>query len=109
MASRTLPGLGLKGDWDLGETGWKDDHDLNLLKMSVLLGGQALDLVSADPGSPSEGDIYLLDETHATHPNKIAVYDEAAWVYFAVPVGVIVWDVAAAIHRTFNGTVWAAL
>ena len=110
MASRTLPGgLGLKGFWTLGETGWKDEHDANLLWLSVLCGGVALDLVAAEPGSPTEGDICILDETHATHPNEVAVYDDGAWKYKAVPAGCILFLADEAAHRWYNGTVWTLL
>lgn len=109
MPSRTLPGLGLKSDWNLGETGWKVENDLNLVKLSVLVGGRAISTVAALPGSPTEGDIHILDETAGTDANKIAVYDEGAWVVFAVPVGRIMYDAGAAAHKWFNGTVWAAL
>lgn len=109
MPERTLPGLGLTGDYDLGQTGWKVGMDLNLLTISVILGGSALSLVSADPGSPTAGDIHLLDDTHPTNAGEVSVYDEAAWVYIAVAVGTIMYDVGGAQHRYFNGTTWVAL
>lgn len=109
MAARTLPGLGLSADWNLGETGWKDANDTNLLKISVLLGGAAADLAAAVPGSPSEGDIVILDENHVTYPNQVAVYDEAAWTYFSVPTGTIMFLDDEAAHRWFNGTLWTLL
>ena len=110
MPSRTLPGgLGLKAFWPLGENGWKDDNDDDLLWLSVLGGGAALDLVAAEPGTPAEGDVYILDETHATYPNQLAVYDDGGWKYKAVPTGRIMYLADEAAHRWFNGTVWTLL
>lgn len=110
MASRALPGgLGLNGFWALGDKGYKDEMDANLLWFSVLLAGAALDLVAAEPGSPSEGDIYILDETHATYPNQVAVYDDAQWKYKAVPEGCILYLADEAAHRWFDGTVWTLM
>lgn len=110
MASRTLPGgLGLSGFWTLGDKGYKDQMDANLLWLSVLAGGAALDLVAAEPGSPTEGQVYILDETHATNANQIAVYDDGGWKYKAVPAGRIMYLADEAAHRWFDGTVWTLL
>lgn len=107
MAGRTLAGaLGLTGDWDLGENNWKDANDLNLLKLSVTVQGRALELVSATPGAPTEGDVYLFDDTHPTQAGKIAVYDEASWKYITPSEGWRMWDVDADFLREFNGTTW---
>lgn len=109
MTSRVLPGIGLNGFWDLGENGWKDENDWNLLVLSVLAGGQVLDLVAALPGSPTNGQVYLLDETAGADANKLAIRDAGAWVLLAPLEGAILYDVAAGLHRTFDGTVWAEL
>lgn len=106
MASRTLPGIGLTGFWTLGEDGWKDANDTNLLRLSVLTQGRALSFTSTTPGSPTNGDIHLFSETHATQPNKVAVYDNSGWVYLTPATGWRFYDVAAAAMRRFNGTAW---
>lgn len=108
MADRTVAGsLGLKADWDLGEDNWKDDMDANLVKLSVLGQPIVLDTVSATPGAPTEGDIYLFDETHPTQANDIAVYDEGAWVYYTPGEGWEVYDQANDMRMRFDGMVWA--
>lgn len=109
MADRELPNLGLKGFWNLGEDGWNTDHDLNLLKLSVLVQAGAISKVSATPGSPAEGDVHLFDETHATHPNTIAIYDSAAWVYVSPNVGWLVFNEDAGYYETFDGSAWGEL
>jgi hypothetical protein len=96
----------LKGDWDLGEDGWKDEMDTNLRVLSVVAGQQVQDIVAAEPGSPAEGDIVILDETHATHPNEIAVYDEAAWHYTVPLEGMEMLNLADSKRYRFDGAEW---
>lgn len=109
MASRTLPNIGLKGFWTLGEDGWKDENDLNLLKLSVLVQGGAISKVSATPGSPVDGDVYLFDETHPTDANKIAIRDSGAWVFLTPLEGWLMHNQAAGYYEKFDGTAWAEL
>jgi hypothetical protein len=109
MAERILPGIGLTAFWDLGYDGWKAAMDNNLLLASVLTQGRALSKVAVEPGAPANGDIHLLDETHATQANKIAVRDNGAWVYIAPQTGWKMYDVAAGVDRRFNGAVWVAI
>lgn len=109
MAARTLPNLGLRAFYDLGEDGWKDDQDLGLLKLSVLVQATALDLVDTLPGAPVDGDVYILDETAVANANDIAIYDDAAWVYVTPQTGWLIFDQAEAAYRSFDGTVWAVL
>lgn len=106
MASRTLPGIGLTGFWSLGEDNWKDANDTNLLRTSVLTQGRALTFTSTTPGAPTNGDIHLFSETHATQANKVAVYDNGAWVYLTPSTGWQFYDVATGAMRRFNGTLW---
>lgn len=107
MADRVMAGsLGLKGDWLLGEDGWKDDMDVNLLKLSTLAMPIAKDHVAATPGSPTEGDVYIFTAAHPTQANKIAVYDEAAWHYFTPAIGWMCYDTTAAEQKQFDGTAW---
>ena len=107
MAARTLPNLGLKAFYDLGEDGWKDDQDLGLLKLSVLVQPVVLALVAAEPGSPAAGDVVVLDETHATHPNEIAIYDDGDWVYVEPVEGWKVYNLDAGKDYRYDGTEWA--
>jgi hypothetical protein len=109
MAGRTLPGIGLTGFWALGENGWKDANDANLLKLSVLTQAAILAVVAAVPGSPVEGDVVLLDAAHGTHPNEIAVYDAAAWTYYAPEEGWLVWDNDEGHYLSFQDGAWEVL
>lgn len=106
MVARTYGNLGLKAGYDLGEDGWDADMTLNILKLSILSQGRVLSKVSATPGGPAQGDAHICDETHATQPNKIAVYDNAAWVYITPLVGWNLWVASTARREIYDGTVW---
>jgi hypothetical protein len=107
MPSRTFAGsAALKGDWDAHEGGWKPDMDTNLLKLSVLTQGRVISQIAAEPGSPAQGDVYLLFATHPTHPNEIAVYDEATWHYFVPLAGWRLYNVALSSFMRFDGGSW---
>lgn len=107
MPERTLPNLGLKAFFDLGENGWKDEMDLNLLTLSVLAQATVLSKVAAEPGSPANGDVHILDETHATHPNEIAIRDAGAWVYVEPSEGWLVYNQDETYFEQFDGAVWS--
>lgn len=111
MADRTLAGgLALKGAWGLGEDGWKVDMDLNLLKLSVIAGRKVKDRVSATPGAPTEGDVYLFKADHPTQPNKIAAYDGGAWTYLDPVDGYKLFNFADGIEYLYTtASGWAAV
>lgn len=109
MASRQLPNLGLKGFWSLGEDNYKGDMDLNLLTLSALVQGGVLGKVAALPGSPSDGDVYVLDETAGADANKIAIRDAGAWVMVVPQEGWELYDRADNNFIVFNGTLWSTL
>jgi hypothetical protein len=108
MVDRTLAGsLGLKGDWTLGEDGWKTDMDSNLLWLSVLTQGRFIDVVTPEPGAPTQGMVYIMASGDATHPNQVAVYDGGAWHYKAPLVGWRLYDTTLNVFHQWNGTSWA--
>ena len=109
MASRTLPNIQLKAFWDLGEDNWKDENDLNLLRLSVLVQAGAVDLVAALPGSPTDGQVYVLDETAGGNANHIAVRDAGAWKYFQPSEGWLIYNRTANEYLSFDGTEWLPL
>lgn len=107
MASRQYPGLGLRGDWDLGEDNWKDENDANLLTLSVLTQGRVLAIQPLETDPPAQGDVVILDATHATQPNAIAAYDEGAWVYIPAVEGMAMWNLADGARYEFKAGAWA--
>lgn len=106
---RTLPNLGLSAFFALGEDGWDDEMSVNLLRLSVLVQGRVLDKVTAEPGGAANGAVYILDETHPTHANQIAIRDDGAWVYVAPLTGWLIYNVADGFYEKFNGSAWAEL
>lgn len=113
MTSRILPNLGLEGGWDPRENGWGPAMNSNLLNLSVLVQGVTLGLVAAEPTTPAAGNVYLLDETHATHPNTVAIWDgpagSEAWVYLTPKTGWTFYNLADLTDYRFDGTVWAEI
>lgn len=45
------------------------------------------DRVTSLPGSPSEGDAYLISASAGSHPNEIATYANGGWVYITPTAG----------------------
>lgn len=108
MAQRVLPGIGLTAFWDLGYDGWKVENDGNLLLLSALVQASVLSVVSATPGSPTDGDMHIFDASHPTQPNKLALRDNGAWVYVTPKEGAWVYNQATDSYFVFNGAGWAA-
>jgi hypothetical protein len=106
MPARDFPNLGLRAGYDLGENGWGDGMTLNMLKVSVITQGRVLSKVASLPGSPTNGDVHILDETDPTNPNAIAVRDNGAWVYIEPAESWIVYNLDLAAYERFNGTAW---
>lgn len=107
MASRSLPGLALTGFWDLGSTGWKTGMDANLLAVSVLLKAVALSRITNLPGSPVNGDIYIVPDGQ-TNEKKVAFRDNGAWGYITAWEGLQFWVDDENAFVTFNGADWTA-
>lgn len=106
MVDHTLPGVGLKGGWSLGEDNWDVDMNANLVRASALIQGRALSQTTALPGSPTDGDIYIVPSGAGSHPNEIAVRDLGAWVYIAPSSGWRVFVVDTRSWMTYSGSAW---
>lgn len=109
MAERVLPGIGLTGFWDLGADNWKGGMDMNLWYSSVLIQARVMAVVAAEPGNPAQGDIYLLDAAHATHPNKLTVWDTGVWWHVAPSEGWLIYVLSTDRYLSFNGVNWVDL
>ncbi len=108
MAARDLPNLGLRAFYNPGDNGWGQAMSLNMLKNSVLTQGGASGVVAALPDPATEGDVVILNEAHADNPNKVAVHDAGAWVYFTPLEGWWMYDRGANVYVSFNGVKWTA-
>lgn len=104
MPSRTLPGLGLNGFWNLGEDNWKAGMDDNLRWLSVLVQGRIKSRVAALPGSPVNGDIHLM--TAGANVNQIAIRDNGAWVYILPQAGFRLLDLNTNTFLRYQSGAW---
>lgn len=102
---RTLPGLGLTGFWPLGAGEWKDANDINLRTLSILAAPFANSMSTALPGSPTNGDIYIVP-TGGANASQIAAYDDGAWVYIVPQEGSVKYVLDLAKHYTFKAGAW---
>lgn len=106
MAPRSLPGVGLQAYAPKTEDNWHTWTDTNWRIVSALLQGRALSLVSAVPGSPSNGDIHIL--TSGANAQKIAIRDNGAWVYLTPQEGWRMYDEATKLTYQYDGSTWKA-
>lgn len=104
--ARTLPGIGLTGGFASGEDGWADAMNLNLLLISALLRG-AKSRATALPGSPTNGDIYIVP-TGGADANKVAIRDNGSWTYFTPVEGVRLWVDDENVTVVWTGSAWEA-
>ena len=105
---RTLPGLGLTGFWDEGSDGWKAAMDVNLRILSALGAGSVKSRTTVLPGSPTDGDIYIVRSDDGTNPNKVAIRDSAAWVYLTPAEGWRTWLQDEDVSAIYSGSAWVA-
>lgn len=87
--SSTAPNMGLKYNWDLG-TYFKAEMDANLKKLDRFYMPVLSATIGTPPGSPNNGDRYIIPNTGATgawvgNETKIATRVAGAWEY-DVPV-----------------------
>ena len=104
MPSRTLPGLGLNSDWSLGENGWKEGMDANLLALSTLVNLAVADRVSSLPVDAANGARYIV--TAGVNTNKIALRDKGAWVFFTPLEGWTAYVNSTDNPVYFDGATW---
>lgn len=103
MAERTMPGLGLTAFWDYGAN-FKAAMDTNLRKLSAVTQLAVLSRTTSVPGSPSNGDMYLI--TGATNQHSIAIRDNGAWVYLTPSEGWWCFVRNTNAYWYFTGTEW---
>lgn len=105
---RVLPGLGIKAFWTPGSDGWDVDHDTGTRTLSIMVQARVIDIVTSLPGSPTDGDIYILTDGGA-HDQAIAARDNGSWVYIEAAEGFEVYNLADHGLYRYNGTAWAVV
>ena len=114
MAASTEPRSGLKYGWSLGESGWNDEMDANLLaigRFGMHLSIKDRDL-TAPPGSPAAGDTYIPKATAtgawAGKENNVAIWDGAAWVFGVPRKGWLAYIEDEEVLSAFKAAGWSA-
>ena len=102
---RVLPGLGLSAYWTKGTGNWDVQHDPDTRKLSALVQCHAKSR-TALPGSPVDGDIYIVPSAAGTNPNQIVIRDNGAWVYYAPQEGWLGWVDDEDVFVVWSGTAW---
>ncbi len=83
--------------------------DANIRKVSVLLQGRALSVESAEPGSPTDGDVYIADGVWGLgNPGDIIFRDDGAWVVITPEEGWLFYVVSDSEFVQFDGSVWVS-
>jgi hypothetical protein len=103
---RNLPGLGIRGFWNLGSDGWGTEHSEDLRLLSTLVQPVALSRTAGLPGSPVDGNVVIIPNSDVTNPNKIAIRDNGVWVYVTPKNGWSFYILDETKLVSFNGTNW---
>lgn len=114
MAQRTLHNIGLNTDWDLGQDGWKEGMDKNLLLLDTLAQPRVISIgQNSPPGSPDAGDVYIVGSSPSgawsDHPNAIAVFDASEWTLIDPLEGWRAYNLDdGRLYKFIGGTWWPA-
>lgn len=113
MASTQGSNLGIYHTWDLGESGWNTQNDTNLKLLDALVLIEVLSATTtAQPGSPTAGDRYIVPSSAtgadwSGQDGKIALYDGTNWQFFTANEG---WEIRADDSKqvwVYDSSAWA--
>lgn len=114
MTELTFPGLGVHHGWASGEDGWGAGMELNLRLLNSLVQPTALSVTSTPPGSPSDGDAYIVGGSAtgawSGHDHTYAVYYAytTTWYFYTPRGGFRIWNVNTSSFYYYNGSAWGA-
>lgn len=109
MPRINAPGVGLGYGWNHGESGVevKQGLDDNFLITSVLMNLSVKSRATALPGSPSNGDIYIVPAGAGADANKVAARSNGQWYYITPKRN---WEARVEdegdVKVRFTGTAW---
>ena len=121
MAEQNTPGLDLSFRYNLGESGWNTGYDTNWRLLEILLKGSVLSAsTTAEPGAPTDGDLYIVPASAtgtdwAGQDEDLAYYDGSAsggadaWVFFTPLEGMMYLAQDDNQIYIFDGTNWGLL
>jgi hypothetical protein len=109
--SSGLGGIGLTGDFALGDNAWGVAMNANLRRLSFLAQCVVLDKdLSTPPVSPVVGNAYIVAATAtgdwAAHEDDLAVYYSDGWAFYAPVRGWRVFVDDEGDDYRFNGSGW---
>jgi len=107
-----LPGNGIYYAWGDGFSGYGLEMDDNLKKINTLINSGIIDRdLSTPPGSPSEGDTYIVAATGTGdwvgQDNNIAVYVGAAWYFITPKIGTLVYIIDEDVLSAYKAAGWS--
>ena len=105
---RALPGLGLRAYWTPGSNDWETEHDPDTRLLSVLVQAAVISRTTNLPGSPANGNIYIVP-VGQTDENKIAARDNGVWVYIVPKEGHLVHVNDTDEFVKWTGSAWGVL
>lgn len=106
---RTLPGLGLSAYWTPGSNNWEAQHDPDTRLLSILVQCAVKSRVTTLPGSPTNGDVYLMKaDASGGNANKIAARDNGVWIYLTANEGFYIHVNDEDAFYKFTGAAWEA-
>lgn len=99
--STTLPNLGLKTDFTVGEDGWGDDINANFKSIDGLCSIRLVNIVTSLPGSANAGEAFIL-----TPANSVNIWNGTGWDTYAAKAGMFATKFGTSELYSFNGTTW---
>src|SRR5574343_591580 len=121
MAAKTTPTLGFSFRYALGESGWNTGYDINWRLLEIILSGTVISATTtAEPGAPSNGDLYIVPAS-ATGTNwagqdgDLAYYDDATsggadeWIFFTPVEGIKFRAADTNFDWEFDGSKWTRM
>lgn len=111
MPASTHPNLPLSYNWTLGDP-YKTEMDQNLVMLGALVGLSVISrTLDTPPASPANGDRYIVGSAPTGdwlgHAGKIALWINAAWVFYTPKTGWIAWIEAESKLSVRSGGVWS--
>jgi hypothetical protein len=89
------------------------DYNANVAIQDVLIQPSMIDQTNTPPGSPTEGDCYLLDTAPTGawdgHANELAQYLNSGWTFFEPAEGWLIYLQDTDVYMSYNGSAWAAV
>ncbi len=106
--SNTLPHLQLRGNFSDRSNDWGEYMNANLLKLTSMVQCNVVSTLDVKPESPANG-VYLLSDTEATNPNRIAVYFNNTWTHYMPQRGWLIYHRLESTFKFWNGVSWVSI